>query len=66
MRLAQMQKNVFELVSFLPFNINEKKKASKRGKKGACRLGLARLSAPTAQSPNLPSQIKKRTARVRL
>ena len=33
MRLAQMQKNVFELVSFLPFNINEKKKASKRGKK---------------------------------
>ena len=28
-----MQKNVFELVSFLPFNINEKKKASKRGKK---------------------------------
>ena len=25
MRLAQMQKNVFELVSFLPFNINEKK-----------------------------------------
>jgi hypothetical protein len=35
MRLAQMQKNVFELVSFLPFNINEKKKASKRGKKDA-------------------------------
>ena len=33
MRLAQMQKNVFELFSFLPFNINEKKKASKRGKK---------------------------------
>ena len=28
-----MQKNVFELVSFLHFNINEKKKASKRGKK---------------------------------
>lgn len=33
MRLAQMQKNVFELVSFLPFNINEKKKQQNEAKK---------------------------------